>query len=103
MHPLLEKLLGKRGIKELTELKPDEKQTYDKWQGILSDGEVTVDKILSFCRSQVEIIERRWKDPMCENRERLIDQHIVYKTIIEAITSPQVARENLEKYLNSLI
>ncbi len=103
MHPLLEKLLKKNGIKGVEELKGDEKKTYDRWQSILSEGDITVEKIANFCQSQVDVIERKWADHLLDKRERLIDQHVIYKTLLKAITSPQAERENLERYLNSLV
>lgn len=103
MHPLLAKILQKRGIKELKELQPDEKVVYDKWQGILSSGEITPEKIADFCRRQIEVIEKKWMDPLYERRDRLVDQHVVYKAILSAIVAPSTEKESLEKYLESLL
>ncbi len=103
MHPLINKLLEKAGIKGIEELKGDEKATYDKWQAVLSSGEVSVEGIKEFCERQVGVIEQKWRAFDCANRDRLVDQHTVYKAILEAITAPQSERENLEKYLQSLL
>lgn len=103
MHPLLRKVLEKAGIKGPEDLKPEEKADFDRWRGILSEGEVTVERVQEFCRTQIDLIEKKWRDPSCPNRERLIDQHVVYRSILDATTAPQVEKENLEKYLNSLL
>lgn len=105
MHYILEKLLGRRGIKDTTELDDSEKQTYDKWQKILSEGVMTVDKIQEFCRQQLSIIEGKFKDPenTPEKAHRLTIIHTVYKSIIDCIEKPKMEKENLEKYLQSLI
>jgi len=103
MHPLISKLLAKSGIKGVEDLKEGEKATYDKWQAILSSGEISVDSIKEFCERQVSVIEQKWRTFDCANRDRLVDQHTVYKAILEAIVAPQSEKENLEKYLQSLL
>ena len=101
----LDELLDKRGIKDVSTLAEDEKQTFDRWQKILSDGEITVDKIKQFCINQVQVIEHKWRE--LDNSElknqRLITMHTVYKTILDAIDKPATERENLEKYLAQMI
>lgn len=104
MHFILSKLLNRRGIKDVSELKGDEKATFDKWQGILSE-EITVETIAEFCRRQISAIEAQFRDMANtgSKNDRLICQHVVYKSILEAITAPKAERENLEKYLESLL
>jgi hypothetical protein len=102
---ILDKILKKRGFNNTSELSPEEKETFDKWERILSDGEMSIDKIKLFCESQVGIIESQFRniDNSKEKNERLILQHNIYKTIISVIVSPQAERENLEKYLKTLL
>jgi len=105
MHNLLTKLLQKRRIKDITELSKEEKADVDKWQKILSEEEITVDKIVAFCKAQIKIIETNWKnlDNQSTKNERLIVLHTVYSTLIEVIGAPKIERETLEKYLNDLL
>ena len=105
MHNLLYRLLHKRGVKDVTELDDFEKQDFEKWNKILSGGELTVEKIKQFCESQVKVIEGQWRnlDNVKEKNERLITQHIIYKTLLELIEAPNKERENLETYLESLL
>ena len=105
MHPLIEKLLEKRKIKDISELAGDEKETFDKWEQILSQGEITVDKIKTFCQTQAGIIEDQLRnlDNSTQKNERLIIYFTIYKTIINLIGSPVAERESLEKYLLQLI
>lgn len=95
----------KKGIESVENLSADEKITYDKWTFILSEGEITVDKISKFCESQLGIIENEWKDMSnsAEKNNRLVVQHTVYRTLLKAIASPRAEAENLEKYLISLL
>ncbi len=105
MHPLLQQWLAKLKIKSSVELQGEEKATFERWQGILSSGEVTVDKLRLFCESQKSLIEAQWKDfsnPQVKN-DRLIAQHIVYSVLLDAIKAPASERETLEKYLQTLI
>lgn len=104
MHPLIEKLLRKRGIKDVTELTPDERATFAGWQSKLS-GEMTVTKIADYCRGQLESIERQWMDMnnSTEKNQRLIIQHTTYKALLSVISGPALEREGAEKHLESLL
>ena len=105
MHSLLQKLLHKRGIKDISELDNSEKQQFDHWDMVLSEGEITVEKVKLFCQSQLTVIEKQLAnfDNTPQKNERLVIYFNVYKTIMNALTAPQAERESLEKYLRQLI
>lgn len=105
MHKKLADLLEKKGIKELNELTTEEKADFDKWQAILSEGEVTVEKIALFCKNQIKLIETRWKsfDTDSAKKAEFIPYHTVYSVLLEMITATRAERANLEKYLDSLL
>ena len=105
MHLLLTKLLTKRGIKDKENLSTEEKKDFERWEKILSGGEVTVEKISRFCEAQIQAIETQWKnlDNDTKKNERLTMLHVVYSTIKKAINAPQVERVTFEEYLNQLI
>uniref|UniRef100_A0A6M3JTV3 Uncharacterized protein n=1 Tax=viral metagenome TaxID=1070528 RepID=A0A6M3JTV3_9ZZZZ len=112
MHNLLTKIFAKRGIKDFNELdntplpdgSPSERQVFETWNKILSEGEMTVEKIQEFCQSQIDVIENKWKDLDIEQTKKAewIPIHNVYSAILLAIKSPKAARENLEKQLIEL-
>jgi hypothetical protein len=105
MNSLIERLLKKRGIKNPTELQPEEKQTFDHWQSILGKEQLTTDDITAFIRTQIGIIEGKWKDldvPTSKKAD-LIPYHVVYKTLLAAIESPTHAKKALEIQLNQLL
>lgn len=105
MHNLLEKLLNKRGIKSHDELDKEEKQSFENWQLVLNKEELSTKDILVFCRSQISVIENKWKDLETPNAKKaeLIPYHTVYKLIMLAIDSPKSARDAVEMHLNQLI
>ena len=105
MLAILERLLKKRGIKDVSVLSNDEKADFDRWNKVLSEGEISVEKIKTFCQQQIKLIESQWKnlDNSERKNERLIVMHVVYSAILEAIEAPKIERENLEKYLVGLI
>lgn len=105
MHAIIQKLFEKRGIKDVSQLSPEEKKDYEQWELTLADSEVTVDKILSFCERQVKAIELVWRDreKTQAQKSELIPYHTVYSAIREIITAPQAQRESLEKYLLTLL
>src|SRR3990167_2238601 len=105
MHSLLDRIFAKRGIKDTTELAPDEKKDFDRWSKILSQGEITLDKVMEFCRAQVAAIEGQFKNTenAQQKNDRLIQQYNVYKAILACMDAPKAEREALEKYLQSLL
>lgn len=109
MHQLLEKIFKKRGIKSFNDLdnepnsdgSPNERQTFENWNKILSKDELTTADIKEFCSSQISVIEGKWKDLTVSNEKKaeLIPYHTVYKALLVAIDAPKVAREQLQKQL----
>lgn len=104
MHRLLSNLLDKRKIKR-EDLTLEEKTDFERWEKILSEGDMSLEKVAAFCASQVEKIEKQWADfgNEANKNDRLIVAHTIYKTIIKAIGAPEVERIALEEYLNKLI
>ena len=105
MHSLLNKLFVKKGIKDARELSKEEKVTFETWNGILSKEELTLEDVKEFCRSQLSVIESKWQDLNTEQNKKaeMIPYYTVYKTLLNAIDSPKVAREALEQQLENLI
>lgn len=101
MHKTIQKLLEKRGIQGIEDLRGSEKADFDRWERILSEGEISVDKIKLFCESKIRIIEGNWKQ--FEHTDRQVIAHTIYKGILECITAPVAEREQLEQYLNQII
>lgn len=101
---ILSRLLEKRGITE-DQLSGEEKVQFEQWKGTLSDGEISVEKIKGFSERMIKTIENKWKDWDISNEKKseLIPYHTVYKAILDVIGGSKVERENLEKYLETLI
>ena len=101
---ILDKILFKRGIKQ-DQLSEEEKITFEGWRKILSKEELTIEDIKTFCKSQIDIIEGKWRDLNLDNEKKaqLIPYHTVYKTLEQALQAPRSARENLEQQLNQLL
>ncbi len=105
MHLLLKQLLGKKGIKSVDELESYEKDDFDRWGRILQEGEITVETIKQGITGFIKLIEGQMKnlENSKEKNERLVMQLITYKSLLELIDSKGIEKENLEKYLRSLI
>lgn len=101
MKPTLSKLLEKKGIKDVNDLSREEKDTFDRYQKILSKKELTLEDLKKFLETQITIIELKWKDFTVSqsHKAEMIPIHTTYKTILEAIDAPQYEREALEKFL----
>ena len=102
---ILDKLLNKRGLRSTDELDPEEKETYEKWRKILSKEDLTIDDIKDFCKTQISVIEMKWKDLNTDNSKKaeLIPYHTVYKTLEQVLNAPRSEREQLEAQLNQLL
>lgn len=105
MHPLIVKLLQKRKIKDIRELSEEERTTFDKWEQVLSEGEITIEKIKEFCQQQIKLIENQYTNPDNSNKK---DNYLkaclsVYQALLRIIEGKRSVRQALEKYLNQLI
>lgn len=105
MHSLLSKILNKRGIGSAENLSKDERVTFENYSKILSKEELTMDDLRKFLSSQVGVIEGKWRDLTLEQvkKAEMIPYHVVYRTLLEAIDSPKLARESLEMQLEQLL
>ena len=83
----------------------DERNIFEQWNKVLSGENMTVDSISQFCKSQISVIESKWKDMNMANSSKaeLIPYHTVYKMIIAAIEAPRSEVEALERQLNELL
>lgn len=104
MHPLIADLFKKKGIK-LEEQDDASMAKFKQWESILTGGEVTIEKLKTFCKVQLDRIENEWGsvDNKTLKNDRLFQQHTVYKTILKAIEAPDQERKQLEAYLQDLI
>ena len=102
---LLTRLFAKKGIKSVDELSQEERATFDGYAKTLSKTELSVADIRDFLKSQVAIIEGKWKDYGLSSfaKAELIPAHTVYKTLLTVIDAPQLERDQLETFLRNLI
>ena len=105
MNNLLQKWLQKLKIENVNELNPEEKETFDRWNLVLSEKEITVEGIKEFCERQLRIIEEQLKnvDNISQKNERLIIYFNIYKALLDLIKSPQAERSSLERNLEQLL
>ncbi len=102
---LLTKLFQKKGIKDVTELSQEERDTFDKYEKTLSKTELSVADIKDFLTSQITLIESKWKELGMQSfaKADLLPLHTAYRTLLTAIDAPLLEREQLEIYLRGLI
>lgn len=95
-------IFRKRGIESVNELDKDERETFEKYEAILSKPDLTLEDVKVFIESQIGIIEGKWKDYDRKDKEDLIPYHTVYKTLLHIMNAPQIERTTLENYLRQL-
>lgn len=105
MDNILSRLLGKRGIKDVSELAPEERGTFEEWKRILETEQVSPESLVEFCNGQLTLIEAKFGD--VDNSDdkvrRLVLLHSVYASVRNLISSPKAEREALIRYLTSLL
>jgi hypothetical protein len=99
---LLNKLLAKKGIDDVTTLDSEEKAVYEKYRLVLSGESVTVEMIKEFCKSQIRIIEGKCDGVQLLTPVQQGSLH-VYINLLKAIEAPEAERESLEKYLTQIV
>ena len=95
-------IFKKRGIEDINQLDKEERETFEKYEAILSKPDLTLEDLKRFLESQIGIIEGKWRDYDRQNKESLIPYHTVYKALLNIINAPQVERQALEDYLRQL-
>lgn len=101
MYAILEKLLKKRNIESVDKLTPDERETFARYEYILSKPDVTIDDFKQFIIARIAQIEMRWQDYnlAAEKKAELIPYHTTYKILLACITAPILERQALEQSL----
>lgn len=101
MDTRIQQLLEKRGIKDINELTPEEKKDLDRWQSVLSEGQMSVEKIVEFCKNQIASIKLEMKkvDTTADKIQRLVCHFNVYDTLLNAIQGQKSERDQLERWL----
>lgn len=102
---LINKLFEKKGVNKITDLSPDEKKEYDRWQSIMDGTEITVAKIKEFCEIQIKMIEEKFATPdNSDKKDAFLKASLhIYISLLKLINSPETERANLEKHLSDLI
>jgi hypothetical protein len=101
MNKHVERLMVKRGIRDVNSLNPEEKAAVMEWERRLSKPDLTVPDVVAFCRERLAAIEGRWADASVTDGERLrlVERHCVLKAILGAIDGPGKEREETERWL----
>ncbi len=102
---LITKFFEKKGINTIADLKPEERQEYDRWQAIMDGTEVTVEKIKIFCDVQIKLIEERFATgETTDKQDAFLKASLhVYLNLLKAIKAPELERKDLERHLSNLI
>lgn len=99
---ILPKIFAKYGVKEVSELEPEEREIYENYQKVLSKEDLTLQDVKLFLENQIRIIEMKWRDFNGAGKPDLIPYHVIYCVLRDMIAAPQAERERLEQYLIQL-
>ena len=104
MHPLIEKLLTKRGVKDVAELTVEEKDVFDRWQKTLTSG-VSLESLSELAKQFIGTADAQLRDfgISHEKMERLVVARGICQLFLGAIENPKSEAESLEKHLASML
>lgn len=98
---MLDKLLGKWGVKSPDQLKPAERETWRKWSEILAKPDVTIPDLKSFLSTELNRANHELHDFANDEKKEIF--YKAYATFAEnmltAIGAPQREREQLRTFL----
>ena len=96
-------ILKKLNIK-YEDLRADERAIYTQWEESLK-GEITVDKIKDFLKTEINAVEMEWSNPeLSKDRDNFLKAEFrIAKTLLALIESPQRTQEWLSNHLNSIL
>jgi len=102
---ILTEILKKIG-KNYEDLLPDEKQTFDNYEKILSQGAVTADKMAQFLQAEIakNTAMLTEQDAKLNDRKDLFLKMAIQRDrqFLDFIMAPQKAAQSLEAYLKNL-
>ena len=107
MHSLIERLLNKRGIKSIDDLKAKEREVYQAWMQVLTKPDTTIDDIKRVLPIETERVNAELrKYDNTERKELYLKAYANLLTFFTTlITSPEKQRNELkaqiEQQLNS--
>lgn len=104
MHKLLNLLLEKRGVK-LEELSAQEKADFDRWNKTLIQEPITLGNLEEFIKEQLNKAQDQIAEPENTKEKDLYLKSClnIYKALLGVIETPQVEKEQVEKYLKQLL
>lgn len=105
MHELIERLLNRRGIRDATELRGEERKVYDAWQAVLNKPAPSVEDIAAVIRKELDRVndERDGYDNS-EKRDLYLKAYSrTLKLIHLTITTPEKQRNELKAQLEQLL
>jgi hypothetical protein len=102
---LINKVLKRRGIKDLNELSNEERADYDRWKKVMTGDVVTIPMMKDFMKAQIHILETRFAVGDTNEKQDAFYKAClhVYLNLLQIISAPEAERASLERYLQSLI
>lgn len=101
---LLEKFLKKVGVTEFSQLTEEEKETYRKWDGILSGRKLTDEEVATFLTTELEETVQKVIDQKLTSREDIfLKMKLDFIRKIQGFLNvPKVEKKILEQNINQL-
>ena len=102
---LIQELLKKRGIKNLSELDPAEKAIFDRWQKMLTTEDITIERLTEFIKEQKRRAEINIANPdNTKEKDMFLKASLnIYGSLLGLINSPKRERETIIKHLKQLL
>lgn len=106
MIDILKKYLANIGVKDYTELTPEEQKTYQEWTDIF-EKDIKPEDLQKFLKSNIGNLSEEMKECVKkgQNREALFkaSQIDVFNKIIDFVNEPNRQKQAIENHISSLL
>lgn len=100
---ILEKLLKKLNVSEFSQLSPEEKDTYRKWDEILSGRKLTDEDVRTFLDAELEDVQLKLVSTTHSTRtDMFLKMKLEFIRKVKVfLNTPEIEKKVLEKQLES--
>jgi len=102
---ILKKYLEKKGLTEFSQLSEEEKDTYRRWDDVLSVRKLTDDDVKEFLRNEVDEVQVKLVNPNLSQREDVFLKMKLdfIRKITLFLMSPEIEKRTLEQNITNLM
>jgi len=101
---MIEEILKKFGVKSYGDLTEEERVVFDKWMGVLSKQELTINDVRGYIQSVRDVVEDKLTETTHNKEEDIFLKARLknYRLLDAFLLSPEKAKEEVNKHISSI-